>query len=527
MMLLALACTPATDSGTTGVGHDFLTPPTLVEADPRAPLTGLLRAELTAPGQLVVTLREVGQPEIEIAFAAVAAFHEVPIALLRADRSTEIEVVPHFEDGTVGKPAVLSHTTPPLPGEAPDVAISLHVTEARSDGFTLIGAGRAGTFPGAEMLLLIDAFGEIVWMRTFDEDVMDAVPTGDGEFFGLRTGTVARWDLAGREVAAWTSADRGSLGTAVVADQDLHDSVALLDDGTAVALSTKHVDVPSLPTSYDDPGIRAGGIVADDILVAFDMSGVTVGEWSVLDALTPYRIGYDSLFVRDDGTYDWGRANAVDVHDADGGWLVSVRHQDAVVEIDPVTRAANWILAPPENWPDDLDALRLQPLDPSFEWPYHPHGARWADSGQLLVFDNGNRRASPWTGEASVPDEDNASRVLVLDVNEAAGTFSVVTSWDAPPQGSLFSQRGGSVELLADGHHVSTWGSVSWLGGISSVDAGYGKDAVIVNEVDENGTVVWQMVLFEPAEEFVAGWSANRSVRVVNPYGSLATLTVR
>jgi len=129
----------------------------------------------------------------------------------------------------------------------------------------------------------------------------------------------------------------------------------------------------------------------------------------MLDILDPFRINYSSLLVLYDGffesvfgeqleTRDWSHGNAV-VHDpADDSIVVSLRHQDAVVKFSRQTGELKWILGPHENWDmEQFGEFLLTPLsEDEFFFQYHQHAPDITDEGTILIYDNGNNRASPF-----------------------------------------------------------------------------------------------------------------------------------
>jgi len=129
-----------------------------------------------------------------------------------------------------------------------------------------------------------------------------------------------------------------------------------------------------------------------------------------------------------ESTKDWAHANAV-IHDpSDDSLIVSLRHQDAVIKISRQTGELIWILGPHENWdPVEFGKYLLTPIvDELFFFQYHQHAPMITQDGNLLIFDNGNFRASPF--DPVLPDEENFSRAIVYSIDET--TYEVDIVWE-------------------------------------------------------------------------------------------------
>ena len=193
-------------------------------------------------------------------------------------------------------------------------------------------------------------------------------------------------------------------------------------------------------------------MIGVDTVVQFARDGSVVGEWSLADMLDTRRIGYDAvehdskwdhLFGQD--THDWTHANAVFYDEATDGILVSTRHQDAVVRFDRATGEPTWILGPRKNWGPEYRHLLLEPIGPEpFIWNYHQHAVNVTDEGTVLVFDNGNNRASPYDWQ--LPDELNRSRAVEFRIDPVAMTVEKVWSYGEVREPALFGNGQGLAE---------------------------------------------------------------------------------
>ena len=214
-------------------------------------------------------------------------------------------------------------------------------------------------------------------------------------------GGVAELDREGRLVRAWT--EDGLYGAP-------HHDVFRRDGLTFVLVQE-----------------LAEGVLLDAVEV-FDASGAEVALWRLADHLDPLPDLHGAL---DD---DYSHANSIWVDDA-GDWYLSARHLSAVFKIAgldaPDAGAIRWILV------GDPEEVRVEGTlqllgEESF---VRQHNVHITPQGHLALFDN--RRAYP-----------DPSRALWLDVDEEAGTASVVQAWTLPMhcpfQGGVWSTAAGT-----------------------------------------------------------------------------------
>ncbi len=111
---------------------------------------------------------------------------------------------------------------------------------------------------------------------------------------------------------------------------------------------------------------------------------------------------------------------------SDDSLIVSLRDQNAVIKISRDTGQLRWILGPPDNWGPAWQPYLLTPVGDPFFWQYGQHAAVITPSGTLMLFDDGNFRASPFA--TSVTDSNNYSRAVEYSINE--DTMEVSQVWD-------------------------------------------------------------------------------------------------
>lgn len=136
---------------------------------------------------------------------------------------------------------------------------------------------------------------------------------------------------------------------------------------------------------------------------------------------------------------DWTHANSLDVAQ-DGNILMSSRHLNQVLAIEPDFGGIAWILGGPGSdftFPNPADRF------------YHQHTAQELPNGNILLFDNGNTRPGEDGGEYS--------RALELELDMENMTATKV--WEYRHTTDLFAQCCSSVTRLDDGNTVIVFGS--------------------------------------------------------------------
>jgi Arylsulfotransferase (ASST) len=216
---------------------------------------------------------------------------------------------------------------------------------------------------------------------------------------------------------------------------NIHDHL-ILDDGHYIlgVYASKTVNnIPSLPGQ----SLFVGGAGLQEI-----QNGAAVFNWLSTDHPELYACSTDrNQFSQNNGA-DYAHWNSVAV-DADGNWLASFRHLDAVVKINRSSGAIAWILGGPC---DQFGLTSPQKFS-------HQHDARRAPDGRLTLFDNNNAGA--------------ASRVLAFNLDEAGKTL--VPGNPALPGFAEFTSDAhasfnmGSAQLFASGKVLVGWGEFGGL----------------------------------------------------------------
>ena len=417
---------------------------------PEAPLGARIAISTDEPARLTVEIADGARVERRELDGRYRTAHVVPLTGLRPGRTHAVTFTATDAAGNRTE-AALTIDTAPLPDDFPPLAITVSQPDRMEPGSTLFNVyrwGPEGRDPSFGLLVAVDAAGDVVWYYRAGHVIANAVPLANGNLLYMANvdgiwALLVEIDLLGNVVRGWhprALAARAPAGSLLVDTDSLHHDMVVLPSGNLASLSSEVRTFHDYPTSEEDPAApRATRDVVGDLVVEFTPEGTVVREWSLLDALDPYRIAYDSLGTSFWGaTYralgrpdaelaDWTHGNAL-AHDArDDTFVISARHQDALVKLDR-SGAARWILAPHAGWSAPWRSRLLSPRG-DLEWPYHGHGIEVTPHGTILVFDNGNHRATPF--DEPLPPEASYSRAVEFDVDEAA--LTVRQRWAYPP----------------------------------------------------------------------------------------------
>lgn len=448
--------------------------------------------------------------------------HNLPLYGMRAGRTYSARVRVYSQTGkatTAAQSLVVAMET--LPAGFPNISVTSDPRTMES-GYTLFNVLAQGTANATfgELLVIVDEVGEVVWYHK-NPRFLDVRQLANGNIYAQEGSSMVEMDLLGNHITEWATAGlSGYVGPDVTVNTNIfHHEVFPMDNGNFIGLSIEARNFDNFFTSYDDTTARATSFVAGDLIVEYQPDGTIVNQWSMLDMLDPYRIGYGSLgaywdffFGAASASKDWSHANAV-IHDAnDDSVIVSLRHQDALVKFKRQTGELVWILGPPENWDvAKYGQYLLTPVNPQQHfYAYHPHGPMVTPSGSIMVYDNGNWRSSP--PDAWEEDANNFSRAVEYVINE--NTMEVELVWEygkTSPQVYFSGFLGDADHLPQTGNVLITHGSL-----ISS-----GKFSAQVVEVtrDTQPVEVFNMTVSDTTADNTSGWRVYRSDRIKSLYG--------
>lgn len=477
----------------------FQGPPTLTGPSDDSGVFGALevRARTAAPCRLDITatsddheIRREG-PE--------ANDHALVLWGLREDRAYTLSIMCGADSQTV------PWNTEPLPTTLPERTVFAYDPAGMEPGYTLLDlSGPRGT----DWLVVLDEALEIVWgQQQPAPGFLSVLAEPEGTLLGNRYPTIERIDWMGRRSTRWTPepSDAADVGMT----WPLHHEAVPRPDGRILGLTWRPLEVDAYPVSESEPDTFAPATIADDGVIEFAPDGsVETLHW-LSDALDTRRIGFDSLSsLPDDGTVrDWAHANAV-VPTPSGGFLVTLRHQDAVVHLTE-NGERDWILGAPGGWRGEFADARLEPVG-EVHWPFHPHAADIAPDGSILVFDNGNHGATPY--DEARPTGPRTSRVVGYRVDPVARTVSQAWEYRETQAGTLYTPAFGDADLLPrSGNVLAMFGRTREIDGVPNRSAGRPDVQAHLIEFDPATSTPFLHLVFAGPE--ARSWSSYRAHR--------------
>jgi len=438
--------------------------------NPRAPLVKLLAVETTVPTRIDVHLTEDGETRT-IAFDDVGSTHEVDLLGLHAGTVFTVDVTATAEDGTTVRSDGVDFYTDPLPADFPDIGVVVSDPARMEPGYTLLVD--AGTDDNVERMyaIMVDEAGEVVWFWDADVPIGWLELTERVTLRGVVSGGddkddtgLLEIDLRGDVVREYTAALADARPNAAVVDVPvLHHDVSDAPDDGLFSLSWERLHHPAYPTSEDDPlAPVAPTWVAVDMAVEVAPDGTVLDSWSYQDLLDPNRIGRDSVSgIYWGGIYpgmkDWAHANSLTYIEEEDAFIASARHQDAVFQFSRQTGELDWLMAPAVGWAPEFDSVLLTAANAETRQFYHQHAPELTPAGTILMFDNGNHRASAY--EDAVHNLENVSRAVEYQVDPVAGTFEEVWSYGDQRDPTMFCFKVGDVDMLPEtGNVLITFG---------------------------------------------------------------------
>lgn len=493
-----------------------------------APLTRALTVTADLPVRVEATVTD-GTHATTWRFAALSTDHTLPLIGFRPGPSWQVEVALVAEDGTRIEPEPLDAGPTDL-GTFPDLEVRALEPTRVAPGYTLLNLRSPES--DDELWVILDPELNLSWVARSPNEIKTVMQRADGSFLGIESPPqgdrqfFSNRDLFAAELAVLHSSSsfQGD-GVLIAGTYGFHHEVIERPDGTFAALSKRPepLTLDNFPTSYDDPWVRTDGVtVSDDLIVEFDATGAMLKTIDLGALLDPGRIGYDVLAPSQvDDRVDWLHANGLSWDPVGGDYLVSFRHQDAVVAVDRDSGQLEWILGTPANWGPAFQPLLLQG-DAGTSWFYHQHAPRLsADGERVMVFDNGNHRASPWDGTVDPDDEllEITSRVVEYAIDPTARTASETWSFE-PPDGRHSCYAIGSASYLDSGAVLATFGLVGAVNGQPLATQGLGSVAVRLIEFDPaaGNEIVADLWISAPAARNPQGWQSFAAHRIASPY---------
>ena len=319
-----------------------------------------------------MTLEDLGSSLItEVPTSQTPAMKHTPVVMgLHAATSYRIHVT-----ATDGTGASLSDTldleTGPLPPFLAGLETLISDAERMQPGYTLF----SGTVEEETYSAAVDGAGEVVYFSSGLGG--NFVPTSAGSYLAETThgGPLIVTDLRGQSMGATLTPQDYNTPT-------FHHTPGISPEGNYLAIGVEMRTIDGYPGAGDGTSYNVIG----DLFFEIAPDGALLREIALLDLLDPHRTmgGFDNSFWNMDfpaaegGTKDWSHSNSIASDPLDGGYVVSVLHQNWVVKLNHDTDTLLWRLGPE----GDFD------LAPGGRWSRIHHGAVPLPGGRILLYDN-------------------------------------------------------------------------------------------------------------------------------------------
>jgi arylsulfate sulfotransferase len=503
-LFILLAVTPSW-------ARQVLTGPVLT-MDPNGltPLAGVVALTASVPVRVSLSISG-GDETWGVDFTDFGLAHSVPVLGLKPATTYAIQV--SVTDGAGNRQTLppLTTATGPLPADFPRVSAFQTDLQRTEPGYLLLDKTRRPDAGKTDYMMIVDRLGHVRWYS----------PSGgqDGTRF-LPNGRLLLINSSEMDLLGNTYQPR----TLQIPGLFVHHDMFPMQNGNFLSLALEKVVVDDYPTSETDP--TAPGQtreITSDAVVEFRPDGTVENLWHLHEMLDPRRLGYDSVlpgFPLFDAP-DWSHSNAVFHDPTDNSILVSIRHQDAVIKFSRATGQLIWILGPHDNWGPAFQPYLLQPQGAPFEWQYHQHAAKVTPSGTVLLFDNGNYRASPFDGRPRLSTLENYSRAVEYSIDQATMQVRQVWEYGAQADWRMFSASQGDADLMpATGNIVLTLSDTRHVAHLPGSDWGLGLAHTAIIEVDHNTPAqkLFDLRIYDP-EPLVRTW-VYRSERIPSLYGA-------
>jgi hypothetical protein len=136
------------------------------------------------------------------------------------------------------------------------------------------------------------------------------------------------------------------------------------------------------------------------------------------------------------GVWDNDHSNAIIEDPRDDSLIVSMRNQNAIIKFSRQSGQLVWILGPPENWAPEWQQYLLTPVGTPFAWQYGQHAPVFTPQGTLMVYDDGNYRASPF--DPFLDNSQSWSRAVEYSIDEQNMAVSQVWQYGSTNEGEWF-----------------------------------------------------------------------------------------
>lgn len=522
--------TASSTSPTSTAPANFVLDPDM-ELDPHlnAPLAAHLNFETNVPTRFELDIVTTDHSH-KINASEFKTKHSMPVLGFRPDREYQVKLNVFTRDS---QKSVLSKafsiTTDPLPEGFPNLKLTKRVAGKIEPGFTLFDiVPEGGNSEFGASIAIVDEFGELVWYQVGTR-YTDVRQLDNGNILFIEGNKVVEMSLLGERIFEWQAIYNYKTKKREhmeVLTPIFHHEVYPLPGGNFLTLSVESRSFENYPTNVKDPEApKQKANVVGDVVVEFRPDGTIRKKWSFLDLLDPRRIGWASLGPYWDPffnkkTRDWSHGNAVIYSPDDNAIIATSRHQDATFKFRRKNGELLWILGPDDNWDrKKFGKYLLKPVNPQkYFFPFHSHAPEIMPNGNLLIYDNGNFRATP--PEVPLPPEHNFSRAVEYRIDERKKEIELVWQYGQHVEQPIFSGALGDADYLPIKNNV-----LITHGNIPNKE---GKMSAAILEVTHTTPAeeVFRLDVFDTSDNAEDGWRIYRSERIGDLYGPESGISI-
>jgi len=325
-------------------------------------------------GEFIVTYWPVEKPNKKRKSGLSAGTqHQIILTNLKAATKYSFDIYDKISGRTSGP---FSFETPALPDDI--TASEKHTIDTTQfDGFILV---RGWTPRGADVI--IDNEGDVVWYHQYDSSVTRPFSwTTQHSILSIYdSARIVEYDLYGNQMLNIDLDDPN------IQRKVHHD---ILYDGKGNIISLTH---DSIKMDLRKFGGHVNQFLRADGILVLNPSGKIEWQWNLLQVLDPMKL--DPKLVSPGQSL--GHANSIAI-DRDGHYLVSFRDFSQVWKINSNDGSVIWKLGAGGDLEMDKEAYFIG-----------QHSAYVNDTGDLVLFDNGDRKNRPY------------SRILSFSIDESA-----------------------------------------------------------------------------------------------------------
>ena len=464
----------------------FLSGPTFTPAS-SAPLAGLLQVTTDVRARISVTVND-GTNAWKRDFYSFSTSNSIPLLGFQPARTNQIQVTAYDTSGnSITASQLLTFVTAALPTNFPVYTVLTNQPDRMEPGYRFFNIRNNDV--SVAYTVIMDANGNVVWyMRCPNLYDLDVRQIADGNIFiPGQENKFSEINMLGQTVQTWTPPAGHPINP--------HDGFPT-DHGTILYVSDSSRLVTNMPTSDTIPNPpTASENVDDNPAVEISMTNsALLNSWSSMSVLESNRVTYLTYGTGSGSPYgvDNYHGNAVWDDTNNASIIISLRNQNAVIDVDRATGNLKWILGPPADWGTPWQPFLLTPTSTPFDWNYGQHAPKITPDGTLILYNDDNYDASPFA--TSVADKDNHSSAIEYSIDETNMQVSEVwnSSWQTN-QDRLYTPYIGMVSWGPQTRNVLvTYGAVSYINGVHS--SAYSTNAIMTRLIEYTHDTVPQIV---------------------------------